>query len=84
MKFFVVVKQSTPGDIGYLKLSYSILIQNGGGSKLCLLCCTVGHVMERVARPCVCVCVMGVVCVWWSRTKDGSTTSLIYRSARFG
>jgi hypothetical protein len=57
----VVVKKSTPGDIGYLKLSHSILIQNGGGSKFFLLCCTVGHVRERVARSCVCV--MGL-CVW--------------------
>jgi hypothetical protein len=39
MNFFVVVKKSTEGDIGYLKLSRSILIQNGGASKSCLLHC---------------------------------------------
>jgi hypothetical protein len=33
MKFFVVVKKSTRGNIVYLKLSHSILIQNGAGSK---------------------------------------------------
>jgi hypothetical protein len=60
---FLVVKKRTRGKIGYLKLSHFILIQNGGGSKLCLLCCSVGHVREHVARPCVCV--MGGVCVWW-------------------
>jgi hypothetical protein len=70
MIFFVVVKKSTWGDIGYVKLSHFILIQNCGGSKLCLLCCFVGHVRECVARPCVCMCVvevcgMGVVCMWW-------------------
>jgi hypothetical protein len=48
MKFFVVVKKSTPGDIGYLKFSHSSLIQNGGGSKLCLLHCgSVGRVREH-------------------------------------
>jgi hypothetical protein len=37
MTCFVVVKNSTEGDIGYLKLSRSILIQNGGSLKSCLL-----------------------------------------------
>jgi hypothetical protein len=49
-------KKSTRGDIGYLKLSHSILNQNGGNSKLCLLRCTDTRVRERVARPCGCVC----------------------------
>jgi hypothetical protein len=34
--FFVVVK-STEGEIGYLNLSHSNLIQNGGALKSCLL-----------------------------------------------
>jgi hypothetical protein len=68
-QIFVVVKKSTPGDIGYLKLSNSILIQNDGSSKLCLLCCTVGHGRERLARPRVCM--VGVVCVMSVCVCDG-------------
>jgi hypothetical protein len=37
LKFFIVVKNSTEGVIGHLKLSHAILIQNGGASKSCLL-----------------------------------------------
>jgi hypothetical protein len=51
MKFFVVIKKSTEGDIGYLKLSHSILIQNGSALKLCLLRRT--DPVQRTGQPLV-------------------------------